>query len=936
MVSTHAFERSASVVARSARDLKSADATNLADLLLRVATRYPRAGVWFLSDDHKAEQLSYPELFSAACRILGGLRAHGRAPGSTVALLLENAADFIPAFWACVLGGYLPCSLVPIRSDPERWNKHLAHINTLLEGPLIVTTKALRAELPDDIAAMDLNTLRKAPAAEPECAATRDDPAVLVLTSGSTGNAKAVVLTHGNLLASMAGKTAMRQIDAADVTLNWISFDHIAALSESHLFPLYAGAMQLHADPASILADPLQFLRLIDRYRVSMTFTPNFLLGQINAAIQATPRSMSPQREPAYDLSCLRHVISGGEAIVVETAQRFLNLLAPLGLPRSALWPAFGMTETCAGSIYSCEFPDGDVGREFASLGLAVAGLRMRVADDSGAVLPDGETGELQLRGPMVFRHYYRNEAATLAAFTHDGWFRTGDLGRIEAGRLSLVGRSKDSIIVSGVNYYSHELETALQDLSGIERSYVAAFPTRPKGADTEQLVVTFAAAFELHDEARLHQLTMAIRQATILLWGFRPALILPLPKQAFPKTSLGKIQRGLLRKRLEAGDYAGHVSHIAALTNRQLGGYSPPANPTELMLAQIYAEIFKLDPATVSATANFFDLGGTSLDILVLKKQLEIRLGLADLPVVTVLQNPTVRELATCADPQRRRQQLDYEPVVPLQLSGKKTPLFCVHAGSGEILVFVNLASCFVNDRPFYALRARGFNAGEQPFSSFEEMVSSYVAAIRRRQPHGPYAIAGYSYGGPVAFQIARVLESQGEQVAFVASIDGSPVIGNPVARLDPIDSAVILAFFLALIDKQQMQQLPAQLRASGQDPCEYLLGIAPPERLAELDIDLARFRTWSALSHAIVSIGEAHVPSGTVEALTVFYAHPLWGTKSDWLRQQLKPWDRFARSSTRYVEVPGEHHSLFEARHVAGLHAALRSELDHALAGK
>ena len=303
-----------------------------------------------------------------------------------------------------------------------------------------------------------------------------------------------------------------------------------------------------------------------------MTFAPNFLFGQINAALLSSSPEAFRTRHDALDLSSLRRIISGGEATVVETGRRFVDLLATYGLARDALWPAFGMTETCAGSVYSGEFPEADADREFASLGLPIAGLQMRIVNERSAILPSGESGSLEFRGPMVFSQYYNDEEATRVAFTADGWFRSGDLGRIENGRLSLIGRSKDTIIVSGTNYQSHELETALQKLEGIERSYVAAFSIRPKGADTEQLVVAFAASFPLDDEARLYQLIIAIRSTVILLWGFRPALILPLPKDAFPKTSLGKIQRAILRNRLAAGEYAAHEAHVAGVTSSAIG----------------------------------------------------------------------------------------------------------------------------------------------------------------------------------------------------------------------------------------------------------------------------------------------------------------------------------------------------------------------------
>ncbi len=912
---------------------------SIAELLPRAALTNPRSGVRLIpaGRDSDSALVTYAALLDEARRILGGLQGHDHHCGGKVALLLERPGDFIPAFWACVLGGYVPCPVVPIRNDADRWAKHLAHVDNLLDHPLFVTTGALSSELPG-VAGVDVDTLRAATPGEPTFEAQLADPAVLVLTSGSTGNCKAVVLTHANLLASMAAKAARQRLTASDVTLNWIAFDHVAALLEVHMVSLYVGAEQLHAEPATILTDPLQFLRLIDRYRVSVTFTPNFLLGQINAALQSPPPQSAGSHSAALDLSCVRHIVSGGEANVVETGRRFLELLAPTGLARNVLKPAFGMTETCGGSVYSHEFPDGDGRREFASVGQPVTGFRMRIVDECGAPLPDGEPGELQLRGPMVFSSYYNNKEATRAAFTVDGWFRSGDLGCMQDGRLSLVGRSKDSIIVSGVNYFSHELEAALDPLDGIERSFVAVFPTRPNGADTEQLVITFATSFAVDDEAGLHQLVIAVRNTAIMLWGFRPALILPLPKDLFPKTSLGKIQRTLLRKQLEAGAFAAHEARIADVTSRQLGGYTAPETPAEAVITRIHARMFGLDPTTLSTTASFFDLGGTSLDILKLKQKLEQRLGLVDVPIVAILQNPTVRALAARLAPGRRQEKSEYDPIVPLQVTGSKTPLFCVHPGVGEVLIFVNLAKYFVNDRPFHALRARGFGEGEAYFATFDEMVSTYTAAIRKRQPHGPYAVAGYSLGGPVAFEIAKRLEAQGERVAFIGSIDMGPATVNQLGEIDTVENVVNLAFFLSLIDKKQAMELPQQLRAAlpAQDPCAYLMKIAPPERLAELDLNMAKFTAWAALVQSLLPLGGSYRPSGSVESMTVFVAHPLRGTKQDWVNNQLKRWDEFTRSPNRYIDVAGEHYTLMSAKYLAGFQAVLRAEIDRSMDGR
>lgn len=912
---------------------------DLGGLLVRAAARFPQHGVRYCSEERPLDYTlrTYPQLLEQSLRLLDSLREAGVGPDRVVALLLEQPEDFVPALWACLLGGITACPLVPIRNDPQRWAAQLSHVSTLLQGPLLVTDSRTAEELPavQGLAIATVEDLVRAGAdtdarTVPVTAAGPDDVALLVLTSGSTGAAKAVRLTHGNLLASMAAKAEAQSLTANDVTLNWVSYDHVAALLEAHLLPLSVGAVQLQASPESVLADPLRFLGLIDAHRVTMTFTPNFLLGLINKALDQLPSSLS------LDLSCLRHIVSGGEANPVATGISFLDRLAPYGLHRGALWPAFGMTETCAGSIYNREFPDADQEVEFAAVGRPVSGLRIRVAaEDGDTPLADGEVGEVQLTGPMITGGYWNNEEATQAAFTADGWFRTGDLGRLREGRLTLVGRSKDSIIVNGVNYYSHDLESLLDDLEGVEKSFVAAFPTRPQGSDTEQLAVAFAVTSEVAgDEAALHRLLIAIRSGVVLHWGFRPATLLPLPKDAFPKTSLGKIQRSLMRRRLESGDYAERLESVQKLVTRQLGGYVAPVGAVEETLAELYGDLFEAEPSTISATASFFDLGGTSLDILRLRSMVFQRFPGTELPVLAILTSPSVRELAARIEAGHSGEPGSYDPIIPLQTSGDKTPLFCVHPGVGEVLVFVNLAKYFVHERPFYALRARGFNPGEKPFESFAEMARTYVDAIRARQPHGPYAIAGYSFGAAVAFEVAKLLEAEGERVDFLGSFNLPPHIKYRMDELDFVETAVNLAMFLELISKEQARTLPAELRPlSKQEQLSHLIDIAPGDRLAELDLDLKRFTAWADLADGLTGLGRTYQPVGSVARMSVFYAIPLRGSKQDWLNNELKRWEDFTREAPRYLDVPGEHYTLMGPKHVTVLQSILRAELDRAL---
>lgn len=133
----------------SEHESRASSPQNIVDLLLRAARLHPHTGVRFIAAqaEEKGAFVTYPELLDEARRILGGMRARGYRSGMKVALLLEHASDFIPAFWACALGGFVPCPLVPIRNDSERWAKHLAHVDALLDRPLLIITEIGRAHV---------------------------------------------------------------------------------------------------------------------------------------------------------------------------------------------------------------------------------------------------------------------------------------------------------------------------------------------------------------------------------------------------------------------------------------------------------------------------------------------------------------------------------------------------------------------------------------------------------------------------------------------------------------------------------------------------------------------------------------------------------------------------------------------------------------------
>ncbi len=901
---------------------------SIADILLHAAETWPDAGVCWASDKGSVFSFqSYTSLLEVAQRALGGLQSHGLRPGDRVVLFIDDPGEFVPVFWGCVLGGFVPCPVATADRGQGAWLAQLQHLDELLGKPLIAVSQGIRDSrvFAPGLRLANVSELLRGPPVVTCYDVKADTPAMLVLTSGSTGTAKAVCLTHANLLSAMPAKAERHALTHRDVSLNWVSFDHVAALLECHMLPLYVGARQVQCMPQDIIRSPLRFLERMAQFGITMTFTPNFLLGQVNRAIaqDGIPRGL--------DLSCVRQIISGGEAIVTATARQFLDALAPHGLSPHAIWPAFGMTETCAGSIYSREFPDIDGAEEFASLGTPIRGLEVRVIDETGSPAAEGQVGELQMRGPMVFRGYFNNPQATACAFTADGWFHTGDRGSLSAGRLRLAGRSKDSIIVNGVNYYAHEIEATLDGLDGLQGSFTAAFPTRQKGRDTEELVIVFAPGPAPQTDASLHRLIVTIRQTVLLRWGFLPGLVLPLPTEEIPKTSLGKIQRSLLRGRLEFGQLSAHVRRTVELLDCAASEYVPPAGDIEQALVRICSQVFGVRPEQMSVLASFQELGGTSIEILGLKARLEEEFPECSLTLASLLGASTIRSLAQCL---AGRAAGAYDPLVVMQSRGPGVPLFCIHPGVGDVLVFLGLARHFQGERPVYALRARGFGPGERCFEMFDEMVWQYFAAIRKVQPTGPYALLGYSFGGVVAFELAKALEKAGERVAFLGLINVPPDIAAGRQSIDFAYTAVNLAFLLSLIAPEHVHELTEELRAvpDRRELVARLLARVQLRRLLELDLDLPRFSRWVDVAYSLVELGRQYEPRGLVESMNIYYAAPPVRyrdlPKHAWLRDRLQAWDAFSRQPVQYMELAGEHQSVL-GEHLDEFQQMLRSHL-------
>ncbi|GAB4460433.1 MAG: hypothetical protein OHK0037_07670 [Elainellaceae cyanobacterium] len=599
---------------------------------------------------------SYRALARQAQQIVVGLHAAGARVGDRLVLQVSDPDDFLAAIWAGWLGGLVvvPLAVPPAYTETQSKALQLRAILGQLDHPWVLVSGAIapalqafctdgQGEVRDDTSRLlNLQTLLASESAlpvenSPETAPASDRLTLILFTSGSTGQPKGVMLTEQNLLVSAHGMATVNRITDRSLSLNWMPLEHVASLVMFHLTQVFVGCSQIQVSNDYILQDPLRWLDLCDRHRVTATWAPNFAYGLI------CDRPEEVAQRP-WDLSCLAWMGNGAEAVVAKTTRSFLALLAPCGLRDGVVSPGYGMSETTSGIVHSHEFSlattsDADT---FVEVGQPIPGVSLRIVDEQQQVVPQGEVGSLQVRGLTVTPGYYNRPDLNAECFTPDGWFVTGDLARLQNGRLTLTGRQKDLIILNGANVYSHEIEAVVEELPGVEVSFTAACAVRRDDETSDRLAIFLHPTAEPTDAASLRELVKAVRRQVATRLGVSPDYVMPVARADIPKTALGKIQRSELSRRFQAGEFDGQLQSIADAF-QQAPSAAPPRSQLERLLLEIWQSVLGL--TAIALDEQFFELGGSSLQLMQVLNQLHQR-GYA-VSAVDLFQHSTIASLA-------------------------------------------------------------------------------------------------------------------------------------------------------------------------------------------------------------------------------------------------------------------------------------------------
>jgi acyl-CoA synthetase (AMP-forming)/AMP-acid ligase II/acyl carrier protein len=645
------------------------------DALLTQASRSSRSIV-YLRGETERRSVPLADLRLRALGLLHHLQKMGARRGDALILFLSNDEAFIDAFWAGILGGLVPVPVAVGISDEHRHK--LLRIAAGLRAPWIYTERktferltayaatagaapqvaelARRALFAD--AVDDLST-----AGEPY-SATPADTAFIQFSSGSTSEPKGVVLTHANLVANWQGAAAAGRFSADDVALSWMPLTHDMGLIGMHIFMMGSG-MQLYQMPTDLFVRrPLLWLQLASAERATLLCSPNF-------GYRHYLKVLGDRAVGDLDLSAVRIIFNGAEPISADLAGSFLARLAPARLDPRAMFPVYGLAEASVavsfpapgaplctlavsrhGMAVGAEAVPIDAADrdavQLVAVGRAVPNCELRIVDDRDAPLRAGCFGHIQIRGGNVTAGYAGNSDATQAAFTADGWLRTGDLGALVDGQLYVSGRAKDIIFVNGQNYYPQDLEGVAIAKGGLELGKVAVSGVRRAGASEDEIV-----AFVLHRGPVEEFLPVAVDLARCLneQTGLEVAEVVPV--RQMPKTTSGKIQRHALEQALLDGAFTADLARLQELRGAALGSPGGAGSALETRLKAICDAALgrSIEPA-----ANLFEIGASSLKLIEIHEKIDAEYpGLVDL--TELFDFPTIAQLAAHLETKRAAQ---------------------------------------------------------------------------------------------------------------------------------------------------------------------------------------------------------------------------------------------------------------------------------------
>jgi acyl-CoA synthetase (AMP-forming)/AMP-acid ligase II/acyl carrier protein len=647
---------------------------------------------------------THSQIWKRAEMILGGLRAFNLHPGQSLILQIDTPQDFAPTLWSCIMGGFVPVPF-PIAPDYSKSNQTLAklyHLCQQLSRPTVITTSKLVQQInaylqfycEKKVAIATIDSMEAHIADNQLWQIQPHELALIVPTSGTTGQSKLIEFNRSNFMYRFQQKP--NKISNTNQKLSFLSWFPLESVNG--IFTVMPNSFQrnIYLPIELIIGNPLLWLDAIHKYQVTQARTSNFILSHVIDKL----RTNSNDR---WNFSSVQRISIGAETIVSKTVRNFLQILGQYNLNSNVLYPSYGLTECGRVAISSEGLSLSSTSDEdrFVEIGKPFRGHSIRIVDQQGCILEEGQIGRIQVTGPSMTSGYYQAPELTRELFTEDGWINTGDLGFLQDEKLTVTGREKETIIINARNFSCQEIELVVEEVEGVEPAYTVVCSIRQQDSNTDELAIFFHTL--ITEESQLAKLAKQIRGKVTQTLGINPTYIILIEKTAIPRTATGKIQRLQLKQSLEAGEFDAIIKRVDALIKQESEKtFVVPRDELELQLTQIWEKVLGIK--AIGVKDNFFNLGGHSLLAVQLFAQIEKTLQ-TNLPLAALFQSPTVEQLANSIRSQEWSSH--WRSLVRLQPNGSKPPLFLIHACNGEVSIYRVLAQHLGLERPIYGLQA-------------------------------------------------------------------------------------------------------------------------------------------------------------------------------------------------------------------------------------
>ena len=558
-------------------------------LRFRALTNPDSCAYRFISDGGIPEHtISYSQLDGRA-RVIA-TRLQGMGMENKRALLIYPAGiEYIVAFFGCLYAGVVA---VPVYPPSRHHANRLRAIIHDASPSVVLSAENLREKLQENhekdwnckkLVWLSTDLLANDnPEAWLPFSVQPDNLAFLQYTSGSTGDPKGVMVSHGNLIANQRMIKQAFNHTQESVVVGWLPLYHDMGLIGNVLQPLYLGATAILMSPLTFLEQPIRWLRAISRYRATTSGGPNF-------AYELCVRKVTDEQKQELDLSCWTLAFNGAEPVRYATIERFSHAFSECGFNDAAFFPCYGLAESTlfvTGEKLHTK-PSKHTGKNLSkrqnlpnatiSSGHVWADHAVCIVNpETGIPCPDNDEGEIWVAGPSVAQGYWNRPEASESIFRavlslpeerldlsnwntrniHQKYFdyhkytflRTGDLGITKQGNLFVTGRIKDLIILRGRNYYPHDFEQAIDDnVTKIRPNSCAAFSVEHEGE--ERLVVAVEVKRKKISNQEADEIFSTIRETLAEASDVSIGEILLLAPGSILKTSSGKIQRQAIKK---------------------------------------------------------------------------------------------------------------------------------------------------------------------------------------------------------------------------------------------------------------------------------------------------------------------------------------------------------------------------------------------------